>query len=190
MRAPLSHHFDLYAYWLAIGGAHAMPARSDLNPADIPLLLPFLVLVERTDDDLRYRLVGSAIARAAGYDPTGNAVGSYIPVPEIAAGVRAVFGRVFTAAGPIFATGNYLHRTGSHINLSLLSVPLSADGRVVDMSLSTLVARFRAFPAPESGWLKGLPVKVGEVIEVRDTAELKTLCCEWERRCEVPGEKR
>jgi hypothetical protein len=187
MRAPVSHHLDLYAYWISKRGSHHMPARNDLNPADIPLLLPFLVLVERADGQLRYRLVGSAIARAAGYDPTGRPVGSYIPVPETAAGVLAVFGHVFTAASPVFATGEYFHETGSHVGLSLLSVPLSADGRVVNMSLSTLVARIGAAPAPERGWLGGLPVKVSDVIDVTNLAELRKLCIEWEQRSVPPA---
>jgi hypothetical protein len=158
--------------------------------ADIPLLLPSLVLVEKVGGQLRYRLVGSAIAHAAGYDPTGRAVGSYIPVPETAAEVLAVFGRVFTAASPVFATGEYFHKTGSHIGLSLLSVPLSADGRVVNMSLSTVVARFGAALAPELGWLGGLPVKVSDVIDVSNLAELRKLCLEWERRSVPPSDGR
>jgi hypothetical protein len=180
---PLSHHLDLYDYWVAIRGTRAMPARSDVNPADIPQLLPFLVLVERSEGQLRYRLVGTAIARAAGYDPTGCTVGSYIPAPEIAAEVRAVFGRVFTAAGPAFATGEYFHKTGTHVDLSLLNVPLSADGRAVNMSLSTLVACFSAVPALERGWLAGVPVRVRGVTSIGDATELKTLCLEWEQRC-------
>jgi hypothetical protein len=76
VEAPLSHHLDHYRYWLAKRGTRVMPARSDINPADFPLLLPYLVLVESVDDQFRYRLVGSAITRAAGYDPTGRAVGS------------------------------------------------------------------------------------------------------------------
>jgi hypothetical protein len=189
-QVPLSHHFDLYSYWLATRAPRGIPARRDINPADIPKLLPFLVLVENVDGQLRYRLVGSGITRAAGYDPTGCAVGSYIPVPETAAKLRAVFGRVFTAAQPVFATGDYFLKTGAHVELSLLGVPLSEDGRVVNMSLSTVVARLGAAPAPEPGWLAGVPVRVRDVTDIGNLAELKTLCREWEERCEPPSDGR
>jgi hypothetical protein len=176
-RASVSRHLDLFAYWLSKRGSRAMPARRDINPADIPRLLPFLVLVEKVDGELRYRLVGSAIARAVGYDPTGRTVGSYIPVPETAAKLRVVFQRMFTAACPVFATGEYFYKTGSHIELSLLGVPLSEDGRVVNMTMSTLVARFGAAPLP-------VPVRLPDVTDVGNPAELERLYREWEQRCE------
>jgi hypothetical protein len=53
MRAPLSHHRDLYAYWFSKRGSRSMPARGDVNPVDIPLLLPYLILVERAGEQLR-----------------------------------------------------------------------------------------------------------------------------------------
>src|SRR5262245_60948899 len=186
-RARTSRHLDLYAYWQSKRGARTMPARSDLNPADIPLLLPDLVLVERAGDQLRYRLVGSAIAEGVGYGVTGAVVGSYIVEPKIAMEVRAIFERVFRAASPVFAAGQYVHKTGTNVDLSLLTAPLSEDGRVVNMSISTLAACFSAAPAPQRGWLEGLPVKVSYVIDVKDAADLETLCREWEQRCERPS---
>jgi hypothetical protein len=78
MQAPISHHLDLYSYWHSKRGTRNMPARSDMNPADIPRLLPYLLIVERAADQFRYRLVGSAIVDGLGYDATGGAVGSYL----------------------------------------------------------------------------------------------------------------
>jgi hypothetical protein len=159
-----------------------MPPRSDVNPAEIPLLLPHLILVERAEDGFRYRLVGSAIAQAVGFGITGGVVGSYTAAPETGAEVRAIFECVFTGASPVFATGRYVHKRGAGINLSLLTLPLSEDNRVVNMSISTLVARFAAAPAPERGWLEGLHVNVSDVTGVNDAAELELLCREWELR--------
>jgi hypothetical protein len=186
-QAPVSYHLDLYGYWLSKRGARIMPARGDINPADIPLLLPHLMIIERAGDQFRYRQVGSAIVKAVGYDATGVTVGSYIAAPETAAEVRTIFARVFTAAGPVFAAGEFIHKTGANVNLSLFTAPLSEDEVAVDMSISTLVTRFSAAFALEPGWLKGLPIRVGDVIEVRDTAELETLCREWELRCPMQG---
>jgi hypothetical protein len=185
MEAPASHHLDLYSYWLSKRGARIMPARGDINPAEISLLLPLLMVIEKTDGRFRYRQVGSAIVEAVGYDATGVTVGTYIAAPDTAAELRAIFEYVFTAGGPVFARGEYLHKTGGNINLSLFTAPLSEDGVAVDMSISTLAACFSAALKPGPRWLKGLPFKIGDAVEVRDRAELEKLCLEWERSCEV-----
>ena len=67
---PISHHIDLYRYWLAKRADRRMPARRDLDPCDIPKLLPYVMIVEKADDRFRWRLVGSAVAREAGRDLT------------------------------------------------------------------------------------------------------------------------
>ena len=69
-RAPISFHFDLYHYWLAKRGDRAMPARKDINPAEIPVLLPYLVIVDKAEDRFRYRLVGTAVVEQFGHDFT------------------------------------------------------------------------------------------------------------------------
>src|SRR6516165_3653107 len=102
MQAPASCHLDLYRYWLFKRGERTMPARGDINPADMPSLLPYMMIIDRADGRFRYRQVGSAIVEAVGYDATGVTVGSYIAAPETAAEVRAIFERVFAATGPVF----------------------------------------------------------------------------------------
>jgi hypothetical protein len=59
LSAPVSHHFDLYRYWRGKLEGRIAPARSDLDPADIPALLPYMMLVEKVDDQFRYRLLGA-----------------------------------------------------------------------------------------------------------------------------------
>jgi hypothetical protein len=186
LKAPISHHTGLYAYWLAKQGARAMPSRTDINPADIPLLLPYLVIVVRAGEQLRYRLIGNAIAQAVGFGVTGGVVGSYAAVRETGAEIRAIFERVFAGASPIFATGQFKHKRGASINISLLTLPLSKDGQVVNMTISTLIARFSAELAPERGWLEGLRVKASDATGVKDAANLEALCREWEQSAAPP----
>jgi len=40
------------------------------------------------------------------------------------------------------------------------------------------------------GWLKGLPVKAYDVLNVKDAAELEKLCREWELHSEPPTDER
>jgi hypothetical protein len=159
-----------------------MPSRSDLSPGDIPALLPFLLIVGKAGAELRYRLAGSAVVQAAGYDATGNIVGSYLVSAKDAAEVRAIFERVFTAACPVFSAGEFIFKSGIRLNMSLLTLPLSDDGATVNMTVSTLVSRFAPSLVAQPGWLKGLPANVYDVIEVGAAEELEKLCLEWERR--------
>ena len=58
------------------------------------------------------------------------------------------------------------------------------DGADVNMAVSTLIARFNFRVTPNTDWLKGAPVKVGDVVDVHDAAELEKRCLEWERHCD------
>jgi hypothetical protein len=67
----------IYRYWQEKCRGRSMPARSDLDPLDMPKgLLPGLCLVDVAPDERRYvyRLVGTADVEVRGYDPTGKSV--------------------------------------------------------------------------------------------------------------------
>jgi hypothetical protein len=181
---PISHHLDLYRYWLAKRASRTMPARRDLDPGDIPKLLPYLMIVDKIDGEFRWRLVGTAPVREIGRDPTGSFVGSN-STPESAAAAQAVYERVFTTAHPIFVTGEFKVKSGEIINMSLLTLPLSDDGAHVNMAVSALVARFNFHFTASTGWLKGLPVKLGDVVDVAGLEDLEKLCLDWERHCMI-----
>ncbi|MCC7046755.1 MAG: PAS domain-containing protein [Alphaproteobacteria bacterium] len=68
------------AYWQRIAGGRRMPARKDLDPLDIPELLPHIMLkdVQREPLDFRYRLVGSMVRLHSSADYTGECM-SRIP---------------------------------------------------------------------------------------------------------------
>jgi len=179
-QAPISHHLDLYDYWLSRRGLRVMPARRDLNPGDIPPLLPYLMIVEKARDQYRYRLVGSALVRAFGHDPTGSFAGSYFV--ESAGEVRAMFERVFTAARPLFSTGEFCVKPGVNHSMSMLELPLSDDGMTANMAVISLVGRFSLKVTASRDWLKGLRLKVNDVTDVSSAEYLKRHCLEWEQR--------
>lgn len=64
---------SLHAYWqtLAEGGT---PRRADIDPMRIKPLLPFIMIVELSDEPLRirYRLVGTEVVRFTGLELTGR----------------------------------------------------------------------------------------------------------------------
>jgi hypothetical protein len=184
MQAPISHHLVLYDYWLAKRGSRSMPARRDLNPADIPKLLPYLMIVEKDGEQFRYRLVGTAVVREFGNDGTGGFVGSSLADPGVAAAVRAIYERVFTTGHPVFNTGEFKTVSGSIHHVSLFILPLSDDGADVNMSISSVIARFGFGVAASAGWLSGAPVKIRDMVDIDSAAELEKRCLDWERYCD------
>ena len=56
---------EFLSYWDSIRHGKSMPGRQDIDPGDIPAMLPFVFLVDVVDegDDFRYRLVGTDIVR-------------------------------------------------------------------------------------------------------------------------------
>src|SRR4051812_30788694 len=65
-----------YDYWRAKRASRTMPRRSDIDPAEIPSLLPNVLITEMLEDGTRYRyrLAGSAVTEAFGRSLTGQYV--------------------------------------------------------------------------------------------------------------------
>jgi hypothetical protein len=183
LRAPTTYHLDLYRYWLAKRAGRAMPARRDINPADIPALLSYLGLVDKVDGEFRWRLVGAALAEEFGRDLTGSFIGSLNDAlaPGEGAALQSIFARVFKTAHPVFATCVYKTKRGSIHTVSQLILPLSDDGTTVNMNVCTRIERFNFDVAAEIE-LNGLPVKVRNVVDVDDAEGLEELFRDWEQR--------
>lgn len=77
MREKIGHDRlrQLYDYWDGKRGTRVMPARGDLDPVDIPALLPNLILVDvERGGQIRYRfrLYGTEVCAIRGMDLTGH----------------------------------------------------------------------------------------------------------------------
>lgn len=100
---------ELLAYWIACRGVRGMPARADIDPAVLRLLLPNLLVVAvepaaalRTPR-LRYRLVGVALSQLLGQDITGRCIDempfwfrkfAQAPYREVLDGAKPHYGHV------------------------------------------------------------------------------------------------
>lgn len=137
-----------HAYWDAKRAGRRMPARADLDPSDIADLLPYVVLTDVTGAPpyLRYRLVGTRQAALRGRDPTGmpvvgNQIGHHLADPmlaEVLLNYRAVVERGLPVydhnpiTGPVAEAGSFA--SGTMRERATLLLPLSNDGRIVDMA--------------------------------------------------------
>ncbi|WP_374655000.1 PAS domain-containing protein [Dongia sp.] len=123
---------QLYRYWLAKCRGGCLPSRADIDPTDIPRLLPYLTLVEVVADHRRYvyRLVGTKEVEVRGQDPTGKSVAEafYGPSAEEA----HMFYDLAVATGrPVYDDSPFIGADGRYNDDEMLFLPLSDDGERV-----------------------------------------------------------
>lgn len=131
----------LYAYWQGKRGERLMPARSDLDPLEIPSLLRHLILLDVTHDPLRFRvrLYGTEVADLRGRDLTGRYLyeGAATSIGET---TRPWNLATVETRRPHYVTGPYEDISDGRIGTFYrLGLPLSEAGERVDMLMIALV---------------------------------------------------
>ncbi|MEZ5667469.1 MAG: PAS domain-containing protein [Alphaproteobacteria bacterium] len=126
-------------YWETKRGGRAMPARADLDPCEIPELLPHVVLIDVAHDpvDFRYRLIGTNVDHHLWEPRTGQWL-SQVP----GQGRDSAFWQALAdvAASGLPASGRIAY-VGPHRDYDSaedLIMPLSSDGDRVDMLFVTI----------------------------------------------------
>lgn len=125
---------EAYDYWDRKRAGRRMPSRADLDPVEIPRLLPHIILVDVLRDPLRfrYRLVGTDIVEKRGFDPTGRMVGD----AYFGATPGEVLGRYYDIVENRrvrFIDAPFVEPRGWYAYSERLMMPLSSDGATVDM---------------------------------------------------------
>ena len=124
----------LFQYWTAKRGARAMPARADINPADIKPLLPD-VMIWSAIEPFPIRLVGDHIVNFVGANNTGKSATDGMP-DNAAAAMRGVILDVIAAKAARFRFGRAFWLPKKDYRFfEAAYLPLSADGENVDMIL-------------------------------------------------------
>ncbi len=126
----------LYEYWLAKKQDRIAPARGDIDPGELREILPSLFLVEAVGSPARYRyrLVGTEVVKQFGEEITGRFM-DQVDLDHVAGRVQAEYDEAATKREPIVSRWNYSKDGGRHVEYERLILPLSADGRVIDMFL-------------------------------------------------------
>lgn len=135
---------EMHAYWRRRRGPRAMPSRRDIDPADLPRLLPHLLISEVLENGqrFRYRLAGMAITEALGRNPAGCLV------EEIATGayrdyINDLHRQLCRSRRPLFAdSACRVGNRGKNFFAKRLMLPLSDDGAAVNQILSLLVFHY------------------------------------------------
>ncbi len=131
----------LFDYWQDKRADRCCPARGDIDPVDIPALLPHVVLVDLFESGrkIRFRLVGTMVA--FGKDPTGQFLHEAAPKGLYGHHINALYGQAARLAEPLYSEFAYsFDRSGGPQVIKRLFLPLSEDGTTPTMLLVGQIA--------------------------------------------------
>lgn len=132
----------LIEYWISVHPAGLLPGRRHFDPLDVPTLLQniWMIDVERASElRLRYRLIGTSVARAFEKDTTGQYLHDAHPDFHETP-VWSYMREVADTGMPNWRKGapHFGMRQGFR-HLERVFLPMASDGRTVDLILALTV---------------------------------------------------
>lgn len=126
----------LYEYWRSKFRGQRLPARNDVDPIDIPDLLPGLVLIDVVNEGAkrryRFRLAGTEFVNAVSQNLTGKWLDEVGPIGSTDAVIATYDEAVATKSPQCWES--VIHVEGrEHVRYRRLICPLASDGETVDM---------------------------------------------------------
>lgn len=122
---------DFYDHWQALSRQRGgIPFREDLDPADIPALLPNLFIVEKIRETGRFffRLSGTRIREIMGSENTRHFLDELLHGDDLAT-VSAMFDQVLGQRVCIRSIEGLTYSDRSHLRVEIVRLPLrAADG--------------------------------------------------------------
>lgn len=142
---------ELCAYWERKRGARFAPSRPDIQPEEIRRLLPYLLLLDLIGEPtrFRYRLVGTGVTALYGREVTGAFVDE-VDHSDLQWMLEADCITVATEQRPVFRLWDRIGKDDRSISHERLLLPLSKDGRSVDMLMGGEISRVRPAGRPSS----------------------------------------
>ena len=128
----------LYAYWRQKAANRSLPSRADLDPVEIPKLLPHIMLIDvLPSGGYHYRLIGTENARAHGINATGRSLDEVLPGPDYKAHVIALYDECVRTRRALYSECLFLslEQQGPERHTKVLFLPLSDDGASVNIVL-------------------------------------------------------
>jgi hypothetical protein len=129
----------LLRYWTEKSADRPMPFRRQIEPTEIPRLLPIVLLADIAQTGARMRLLGSEATAAYGKETRGMEVAE-IQFGDFAVPWLEAFFRVIRWAKPACAMGTY--RRGNELcRIETVVMPLTEDGSSVSQVFGGLLIR-------------------------------------------------
>lgn len=151
-----------YRYWRRKTGGRLMPSRADIDPAEIPKLLPDVMLVDVLPDGrYRYRLIGTENARAHGMNATGRYLDEVLPGVEYKGHVLRLYDECVRERRPLYSECLFLspQRGAAERHSKVLFLPLSQDGSNANIILVVQVFIYIALATRNRHFLDAPPYR-------------------------------
>jgi hypothetical protein len=132
-----------YEYWRSKCGARAMPRRRDIDPTEIPRLLPNIQITELVDGGkrIRFRLAGTAIVEAYGAQLAGKYIDEVFSGKRLSF-IEANYRKICSEKRPIMVRNRYHSSRNVELICTRLVMPMSEDGETVNQCLSAMSFQF------------------------------------------------
>lgn len=127
----------LFEYWRARCRDGRLPRRGDIDPIDIPALMPYVLIadIERDPFRVRYRLVGTRVVDATGFEFTGRYLDE-ISLPDDEGPVLESYQLCSESRTPVLSRMTWHLGNDTVGEYDACFLPLSEDGETVDKVLS------------------------------------------------------
>ncbi|WP_417316994.1 PAS domain-containing protein [Emcibacter sp.] len=130
---PVEPLRELYEYWNRIRGTRMMPARIDIQPAELASILPLLVLVdvEQNPERFKIRLMGTETVKVMGEDLTGQ----YLETLHDHEKLTQHMLWLVESHKPYLSCDTMSWKNKNYLSYYALALPLSDNDRDVNMIL-------------------------------------------------------
>ncbi len=127
---------DFFRLWQGLVRGERVPTRAQMTPQRLRRHLSWVGIVERTpaDDDVRIRLMGTALTELLGREGRGKALRDLMPRANAAEMMTRIWQPFFTNAVPRLDIGTLGMLDRSHVRYRALHLPVADDGGRVRFS--------------------------------------------------------
>jgi len=149
-------------YWRSKAASRPMPRRDEIDPAEIRVLLPHVMLVEVLGPGLyRYRLIGTENARAHGMNATGRFVHEVMPSPEYRDHVMALYDSCIGQRRPVYSESLFLSPADGapERHTKVIMLPLAEDAVTVNQVLVLQVFHYIDQQTRDRHFIEARPFK-------------------------------
>lgn len=149
-------------YWFRKSAGKPMPTRADIDPVEIPKLLPHVMLVDVLPAGrYRYRLIGTDNTEAQGVHATGRYLDEVLPGPDYKKHVLTLYDECVRSRRPLYSECRFfsLQDHSPARQIKVIFLPLSEDGAQVRQLLVIQVYLYMDQSARERHFIDTLPFK-------------------------------
>lgn len=132
----------IHAYWSEKRGTRIAPTRADMRPEEIHDLLPYVYILDVMGSPQRFqfRLAGTHIVAEYGGEITGKFLDE-IDLDDVSSPIHAEYEKAVIEQTPVASSWHFIKNDGRELSYEHLILPLSTDGKTVNMLFCAAVMK-------------------------------------------------